>query len=123
MTPLEPDKKLLRRRLGKLGTERLEQLLLLQEADMGSKGTGKPENMEQFSVLREMIAEILQESACFSIKDLAVNGWDLQRIGIPAGPAIGKCLQWLLGQVQDEVLPNDRDALLQTVTKLLEDRE
>lgn len=90
---------------------------------MGSKGTGKPENMEQFTVLREMIAEILQESACFSIKDLAVNGWDLQRIGIPAGPAIGKCLQWLLGQVQDEVLPNDRDALLQTVTKLLEDRE
>lgn len=123
MTPLEPDKKLLRRRLGKLGTERLEQLLLLQEADMGSKGTGKPENMEQFTVLREMIAEILQESACFSIKDLAVNGWDLQKIGIPAGPAIGKCLQWLLGQVQDEVLPNDRDALLETVTKLLEDRE
>ena len=39
MTKLEPDKKLLRRRLGKLGQERLQQLLL-QEADMGSKGTG-----------------------------------------------------------------------------------
>ena len=123
MTPLEPDKKLLRRRLGKLGAERLEQLLLLQEADMGSKGTGKPENMEQFTVLREMIAEILQESACFSIKDLAVNGWDLQQIGVPAGPNIGKALSWLLGQVQDEVLPNKKDVLLQTVKELLEDRE
>ena len=123
MTPLEPDRKLLRRRLGKLGEERLEQLLLLQEADMGSKGTGKPENMEQFSVLRQMIGDILKEDACFSIKDLAVNGWDLQQIGVPAGPNIGKALSWLLGQVQDEVLPNEKDILLQTVKELLEDRE
>ena len=123
MTPLEADRKLLRRRLGKLGEERLKQLLLLQEADMGSKGTGKPENIEQFAVLRQMIADILKEDACLSIKDLAINGWDLQRIDIPAGPAIGKCLHWLLGQVQDEVLPNEREVLLRTVKKLLEDRE
>ena len=90
---------------------------------MGSKGTGKPENMEQFSVLRQMIGDILKEDACFSIKDLAVNGWDLQQIGVPAGPNIGKALSWLLGQVQDEVLPNKKDVLLQTVKELLEDRE
>lgn len=121
MTKLEPDKKLLRRRLGKLGRERLEQLLQLQEADMGSKGTGKPEEMAQFSLLRQMIAQIFAEDACFSIKDLAVNGWDLQQLGIPAGPDIGKALSWLLGQVQDEVLPNERETLLLTVKKLLED--
>ena len=90
---------------------------------MGSKGTGKPEEMSQFPLLRQMIAEILREDACFSIKDLAVNGWDLQQIGLPAGPGIGKCLHWLLGQVQDEVLPNERETLLLTVKKLLEDRE
>ena len=121
MTKLEPDKKLLRRRLGKLGQERLLELLQLQEADMGSKGTGKPEEMDQFPVLRNLIEEVLAEAACFSIKDLAVNGWDLQQAGIPAGPDIGKCLSWLLGQVQDEVLPNDRAILLDTVKKLMED--
>ena len=121
MTPLEPDKKLLRRRLGKLGRERLEQLLQLQEADMGSKGTGKEEEMEQFTVLRKMIAEVLAEDACFSIKDLAVTGWDLQQIGLAPGPEMGRCLNWLLGQVQDEVLPNEKVVLLQTVKKLLED--
>lgn len=121
MTPLEPDKKLLRRRLGKLGRERLEQLLQLQEADMGSKGTGKEEEMEQFTVLRKMIAEVLAEDACFSIKDLAVTGWDLQQIGLAPGPEMGRCLNWLLGQVQDEVLPNEKAALLETVKKLLED--
>ena len=121
MTKLEPDKKLLRRRLGKLGRERLEQLLQLQEADMGSKGTGKQEEMAQFEVLRSMIAEILAEDACLTIKDLAVTGWDLQQIGLTPGPDMGRCLNWLLGQVQDEVLPNDRLTLLNTVKKLLED--
>ena len=123
MTPLEPDKKLLRRRLGKLGQERLSQLLQLQEADMGSKGTGKPEELEQFARIRALLAEVLEEDACFSIKDLAVNGWDLQQAGFAPGPDIGKCLHWLLGQVQDEVLPNRRDILLRTAMELLEERE
>ena len=123
MTPLEPDKKLLRRRLGKLGQNRLMELLSLQEADMGSKGTGKSEEMDQFAVIRRLIQEILEEHACLSIKDLAVNGWDLQMIGVPLGPDIGKSLHWLLGQVQDEVLPNEREALLRTVRELLEDKE
>ena len=123
MTKLEPDKKLLRRRLGKLGKAQLELLLQLQEADMGSKGTGKPEEMAQFAVLRTMIGEILTEDACLTIKDLAVTGWDLQQIGFVPGPDMGRCLSWLLGQVQDEVLANEKDALLQTVKELLEAKE
>ena len=123
MTPLEPDKKLLRRRLGKLGQERLEQLLLLQEADMGSKGTGKPEELKQFAAIRDVLVEVLAEDACFSIKDLAINGWDLQQAGFAPGPEIGKCLSWLLGQVQDEVLPNERQVLLHTAKELLEETE
>ena len=79
--------------------------------------------MAQFAQLRRLLDEILAEDACFSIKDLAVNGWDLQQAGFAPGPDIGKCLSWLLGQVQDEVLPNERDALLRTVKELLEDRE
>lgn len=122
MTPLETDKKLLRRRLGKLGRERLEQLLLLQEADMGSKGTGKAEELAQFPRIRKLIDEILAEDACFSIRDLAINGWDLQQVGFAPGPDIGKALSWLLGQVQDEILPNTRDALLRTASELLEDK-
>ena len=123
MTKLEPDKKLLRRRLGKLGQEQLTQLLLLQEADMGSKGTGKAEEMAQFAIIRSLVQELLAEDACFSIKDLAINGWDLQQAGFAPGPEIGRCLSWLLGQVQDEVLPNERQRLLAAAKEVLEDRE
>ena len=111
MTKLEPEKKVLRRWLGRLGEETIEQLLLLQEADMGSKGTGKPEELNQFSRIREGLEEIRAENACLSLKDLAVNGHDLMALGIQ-GKAIGETLQQLLEQVIDETLPNEKKALL-----------
>ena len=111
MTKLPTDKKLLRRWLGRLGWDTLDALLLLQEADMGSKGTGKPAEMVQFPQLRTLLEEIKQEDACLSLRDLAVNGHDLMALGI-TGKAIGQTLNHLLEQVLDENLPNDRNALL-----------
>ena len=111
MTKLPTDKKLLRRWLGRLGWDTLDALLLLQEADMGSKGTGKPAEMVQFPQLRTLLEEIRQEDACLSLRDLAVKGHDLMALGI-TGKAIGQALNHLLEQVLDENLPNDRNALL-----------
>ena len=111
MTKLEPDKKLLRRRLSRFGSDAVHKLLLLQEADMGSKGTGKPEEMAQFAELRALLGEIEAENACLTLKDLAVNGNDLSELGLE-GKMIGQTLHFLLEQVLDEALPNDRGALL-----------
>ena len=111
MTKLEPEKKVLRRWLSRLGEESIGQLLLLQEADMGSKGTGKPEGMAQFSHIRSILEQIIAENACLSLKDLAVNGHDLMALGF-TGKAIGQTLQLLLEQVMDEKLPNEKEALL-----------
>ena len=111
MTRLEPQKKSLRRILGKLGEETVFGLLVLQEADMGSKGTGNAEEMDQFPRIREEIRRISEENACLSLKDLAVNGRDLMQLGYE-GKAIGEALDKLLAQVLDEKLPNEKDALL-----------
>ena len=111
MTKIEPDKRILRRRLSKLGVGTLDKLLCLQEADMGSKGTGKPAEMAQFSQIRQLLCEIEAEDACLSLKDLAVNGHDLMEIGI-TGREIGQTLNYLLEQVIDEKLPNEKNELL-----------
>ena len=111
MTRLIPEKKTLRRQLGRLGWETVEQLLALQEADMGSKGTGKPEEMAQFSQIRSILEEIRAENTCLTLKGLAVNGHDLMQLGF-TGKAIGQTLNILLEQVIDEKLPNEKDALL-----------
>ena len=112
MTKLEPEKRFLRRCLNRLGSDRVERLLQLQEADMGSKGTGKQDQLLQFSQVRALLAEIKAENACLQLKDLAVNGNDLLALGL-TGKQIGETLNSLLEQVMDDVLPNDRSVLLE----------
>ncbi len=109
MTPLEPDKQLLKRRLSKLGPETVQQLLALQRADFGSKGKEEPSEFDQIQALLE---EILQENACLKLADLALNGHDLMALGLQ-GPKIGTALNRLLALVVDDLLPNDRQALLE----------
>ena len=111
MALLTPDKKLLRRRISRLGWDTLDKLLLLQEADMGGKGTGEGEEPDVFPKIRAALAEIRAENACLTVKDLAVNGNDLLALGYQ-GKAIGETLNALLEGVLDETLPNERQALL-----------
>ena len=113
MNRMEPDRKFLRRWLSRLGSDTMEQLLLLQEADMGSKGTGISKTTDAFDQIREGIKEILEENACLTVQSLAVNGNDLLTLGFTPGKAVGACLRQLLEQVLDEQLPNDRTALLE----------
>lgn len=119
MLPLEPDKRLLRRRLGKYGEDTLRKLLTLQQADFSSKGTGNAQDETVFADTERLLDAILQEDACFCIKDLAINGNDLMALGYAPGKKIGACLESLLTQVQDEVLPNEKAALLQAARQFL----
>lgn len=122
MTPVLPQRKALRRRLSRMGDQRLELLLELQEADMGSKGTGMPVCVqeEHFQQIRSMIDGLLEEDSCLTLRDLAVNGYDLIQLGI-SGKALGKCLQSLLDAVLDETLPNEKEALLEAAKGFCEE--
>lgn len=114
MMPLEPDRKVLRRWISRLGLPTVEALLELQQADMSSKGTGKPGEGRAFAGIRDIMAEIRREDACLSLKDLAVNGHDLMVLGI-TGKEIGIQLNRLLEKVIEEELPNEKETLLRAV--------
>lgn len=111
MTRLQPERKWLRRQVSKFGFPMVESQLTLQEADMGSKGTGEDDGSAVFSEVRGLLAELKAEDACLGLKDLAVNGNDLMALGY-RGKAIGTCLNALLEQVVDERMPNEKKALL-----------
>ena len=117
MTPLEPDKRLLRRRLGQYGEQAVRQLLALQEADFCSKGMA--EEPDFFRQTSRTLEEVLSEQACLTIQDLALNGTDLLGLGFAPGPAMGTCLAYLLRQVQDECISNQRDVLLEKASRWL----
>ena len=116
MLTLTPDKKILRKRMGKYGPELVEKLLTLQEGDFSAKGTGLPQP-EDFSLTRKALQELLQEPPAFTLRDLAIGGKDLLALGYPSGPILGQTLNALLEQVQQEQLPNERQALLEAAAQ------
>ena len=111
MAQLQPEKKSLRRQIGRLGQETVYQILSLQQADNSNKGTAKSGENEKYVQILDILEEIRSEDGCFSLKDLAVNGHDLIKIGF-TGRTIGLMLNWLLEQVMEETLPNERSVLL-----------
>ncbi|MBQ9149233.1 MAG: CCA tRNA nucleotidyltransferase [Oscillospiraceae bacterium] len=113
MVLLEPDKKLLRRRLSQYGVEHTQRLLALQRADFGGKGTGDADDHYYLQSISGMLNELLAERSCLTLKGLAIDGRDLMAIGYAPGKALGNCLQHLLELVLDEQLPNEKEALLQ----------
>ena len=67
--------------------------------------------METYRQAEQVLDALLETDACFSLRDLAVNGGDMLALGL-RGRAVGAALQACLDAVIDEVVPNDRTALL-----------
>lgn len=112
MTPLTPDRHILRRRLSQHGEEQVRRMLALQRADFGSKGTGTAAEAAVFDEIENLLNEIMAEADCLSLRSLAVDGHDLMDLGFAPGPQMGKCLDALLEQVQEDRIPNEKDSLL-----------
>ncbi|MEE8301341.1 MAG: hypothetical protein V3S24_02790, partial [Candidatus Tectomicrobia bacterium] len=78
-------------------------------------GNMPPASIDDLLSLRQRLRDELDCKTPFSIKELAINGRDLQRLGIPPGPHMGQMLQKLLNCVLDDPSCNTRDHLLAVV--------
>ena len=56
-----------------------------------------------------------RKDACWNRSQLAVNGGDILRIGVPRGPEVGRILDGLLEDVISGRVPNDRERLLRRI--------
>jgi tRNA nucleotidyltransferase (CCA-adding enzyme) len=68
------------------------------------------------SLYRRML--IIARRDAIEIADLAIDGDDLRRAGIPPGPVVGKILQALLDQVLTDPSRNTQDWLLQEALRM-----
>jgi tRNA nucleotidyltransferase (CCA-adding enzyme) len=111
--PLKPEN--LPRLLNKLGEQRVRQLLQIRRADQFAH---RPKNRERWlaevAQTTEALNVYLASQPCFSQKNLAVNGKDLTAIGFTQGKELGDMLKWLLSQVIDGKLANQRELLIKT---------
>lgn len=114
--PVEPTRKWVGRWLSRLGSEVFFQLMALKRADGLACAVPGGLREQIRSQAEDMARTLLEEKACFTLKDLAVNGRDAMAAG-RKGPEIGQALHALLDQVSQGLLPNDRDILLQKLTE------
>lgn len=110
--PLDSDATVLRM-VRKVGREHLDDLLLLWQADgiAAARGGGDPAVAP--ALLKKRILALEVEKPPFSVRDLAVSGADvMQALDVPPGPAVGAALNWLLSEVEEGRVANDRATLL-----------
>lgn len=112
--PIPLTGKAIRRAMNQLGAEVLRQLCAVKRADNLAQHPDYRSRQREIDEGEAIMDALLEKDACFSLKQLAVNGRDMTALGLE-GPAIGQALQTLLEAVMDGETDNDRAALLALV--------
>jgi tRNA nucleotidyltransferase (CCA-adding enzyme) len=109
-----------RRWLNKIGPVMLDKLLDVKMADIRAHSAiNQSERIGICIDISDIAGEIEQDSQCFAIKQLAINGHDVMGLGVEAGPKVGEVLDHLLNKVIEEEIENDRCSLLEEVSRYL----
>lgn len=110
----------MRRYIGKLGEDVIEQLFYIKRADHAAQSDYEQEYKS--ATLRQatlLIDELMEEEHAFTIKDLHINGRTLMAMGVPAGPELGRILKTLLDEVQEDRLANAEAELTARARELM----
>lgn len=119
---INPTRKFVLKMYNKIGKENLKSLMILKEADITSHSNydGKQDNIDKVKKVLELIEELELEEKCFTLKDLAINGDDLQKeLNLKPSKQIGFMLNSCLQEVLDERIVNNKDELLSFCKKLM----
>ena len=111
--------KAIARAVHQLGEDTFRRLLAVKRADNLAQHPDYRGRLTEIERAEDILNALLARQACFSLRDLAVDGGDMLALGL-RGPAVGRALDALLAQVLDGALPNDRDALLDAARRTIE---
>lgn len=117
MVPLDISKRSkIKKLINEYGKENMEMFFDFKIADH----SGKPKEVSMdnnFYTLRDKVKEILLSDEALEIKDLKINGEDLEKLNIEKGPKYKEILNYLLQKVIVNPEYNEKDKLI----KLVED--
>lgn len=119
MDNIPAEKIALRKKLSKYGAENLTKLVKLQYADRVGTGTAISSAERLYEKTMLLTESLQQEEGCLQIRDLAIDGHDLMELGFAPGPKIGQCQKYLLEQVLDGTVSNEKDNLLEKAKEFL----
>ena len=110
-TPLPAEEKGIRRLMNRLGVDAAKQLVDVHRADTAGLHPDYRYRYAEFDAVEAVMDRLMEETACFSLKDLAVDGNDLVAIGL-RGREVGQGLQSALDAVMDGKVSNEKCALM-----------
>ena len=102
--------KAIRRFISKIGKDLILKLVDLRLSD--NRGGKYPDGIKGVLKLKKRIVEELSKKPPFGPKDLAINGYEIMKLGVPEGPEVGKTLSLLVEKVLDEPELNTLEQLI-----------
>lgn len=109
---IEPDERMTRRAVNKLGEDIFPMFLQVSRADtMAQSMYNREKKLANIAEWSRMYDKIKAENQCVSLKTLKINGRDLIGMGVKPGPQLGQILNALLEEVLDEPTRNDEEWL------------
>ncbi len=113
------DEKLIKKYLNRYGEELFFDIISVHIADDMGKATEYQNRIQGYKETIETVKRIIAEQQCFSLKDLAVNGNDIKKLGFK-GKNIGMVLNTLLEMVMDNKIKNEKETLITEAKKMEE---
>lgn len=108
----DPDRRMVRRAMNKIGENLFPLLFAVRKADiMAQSQTFRAEKLKRLAKWQELYEEILKREECVSLKTLALTGSDLIGLGMRPGKELGATLHELLEMVLDHPEYNTKDYL------------
>ena len=118
-TGTDPDLRMVRRAMNRVGEAAFPDLFEISRADILAQSMYmRQEKLEFLQKWRDLYEVVRSEKQCVSLKTLAIGGKDLIALGITPGPDMGELLQSLLEEVLDEPERNTREYLLERAKEL-----
>jgi tRNA nucleotidyltransferase (CCA-adding enzyme) len=106
-----------RRFIRRIGVENVKDMMDLRVGDRLGGGTQTAESW-RLKLFKQRVEEQLAP-APFSINDLAINGNDIMKeLNMKPGPEIGKILQKLFDEIDEDLNKNTKEYLLQRIKEL-----
>lgn len=118
---MDPDARIVRRAIHKIGEDAFPGLFDVRRADVYAQSMHKrEEKLRRVDEWEQLYNEIMAQNQCVSLKTLAVTGADLIGIGMKPGKDLGEMLLKLLELVLEEPSRNDKEYLLTLVKRWME---
>ena len=116
---VNPDMRIVRRAMNKIGEEIMPLLFQVRRADvLGQSDYMRQEKLDSLEKWQSLFAKVQEQKQCVSLKTLALNGSDLIGLGMKPGKEIGETLKMLLDYVLDYPEENTKERLLERLKQI-----